>query len=221
MIAQLTNLSASAEPTAFHHLLKTLDERGQLLRLYTQNIDNLEEKAGLECGVPIWAGQAGASSSSQSGTTINGSVAPTKTTGSSSIASSSVPRCVPLHGTLKQLVCQRCSHTMPLLAPLSSAPEGATPSSNEHALPNSVMVTSPDTDLTTPELETLAAGLSIACPACESASFARRAEGKRDRGVGRMRPSVVLYGEEHLSGEGVGEWYVASLSIPSSWLLTT
>lgn len=36
----------------------------------------------------------------------------------------------------------------------------------------------------------------------------RRMEGKRDRGVGRMRPSVVLYGEDHLAGEGVGEWYV-------------
>src|SRR5258708_30558697 len=57
MIAQLSNLSSTAHPTAFHQFVKLLDDRGQLLRLYTQNIDNLEEKTGLSCGVPHWETQ--------------------------------------------------------------------------------------------------------------------------------------------------------------------
>ena len=52
MIAQLSQLSKIAEPTAFHHLLRALDDRGRLLRVYTQNIDALELKTGLTFGVP-------------------------------------------------------------------------------------------------------------------------------------------------------------------------
>ena len=52
MIANLSNLSAAAQPTPFHRLLRALDDRGKLLRVYTQNIDALELKAGLTFGVP-------------------------------------------------------------------------------------------------------------------------------------------------------------------------
>ena len=45
-------MSSSAAPTTFHRLLRRLDERGKLLRVYTQNIDALESKAGLTFGVP-------------------------------------------------------------------------------------------------------------------------------------------------------------------------
>lgn len=197
MIAQLTDLSASAQPTPFHHLLKTLDERGQLLRLYTQNIDNLEEKAGLECGVPVFSASGGGGALNATNTTNANANSGTVASGQASAASAdpttststaaTPPRCVPLHGTLKQLVCQRCAHAIPLLNP-----DSASDSNSEGSA----------------ELALLASGLSVACPACTSSNSARRLEGKRDRGVGRMRPSVVLYGEEHLSGEGVGEWCV-------------
>lgn len=167
MIAQLASLSSRAAPSPFHRFLKVLDERGQLLRLYTQNIDNLEEKAGLSYGVPSWP------------TTSKGTVTAQTTAldlPDTTLSSSSrlAPRCIPLHGTLKQLVCPRCTHAIPL--------------------ENGV--------------ETLADGHSVACPQCTSNGSMRRMEGKRDRGVGRMRPSVVLYGEEHRAGEGVGEWCV-------------
>jgi hypothetical protein len=35
-----------------HQLLRTLDGQGRLLRVYTQNIDGLEEKTGLKAGLP-------------------------------------------------------------------------------------------------------------------------------------------------------------------------
>ena len=52
MISRLAVLSEDASPTPFHQLLRLLDERGKLLRVYTQNIDALEAKAGLSFGVP-------------------------------------------------------------------------------------------------------------------------------------------------------------------------
>lgn len=204
MIAQLSTLSSSATPSPFHQLLKLLDERGQLLRCYTQNIDNLEERAGLSTGIPSWAqegkgkgkakpkvkqvqqvkelegGGVGESSASvdDSASESAGPSSSANTLASSNTNAKSriVPRCIPLHGTLDSLICQRCSHSIPLASQL---------------LP-------------------LSQGHSVPCPQCTSAGSARRLEGKRDRGVGMMRPSVVLYGEEHLNGEGVGEWLVFS-----------
>ena len=52
MIGRLAQLSEAAEPTAFHQFLRVLDIRRRLLRVYTQNIDALEEKSGLTFGIP-------------------------------------------------------------------------------------------------------------------------------------------------------------------------
>jgi NAD-dependent SIR2 family protein deacetylase len=41
-----------AEPTDFHHLLRLLDQRMQLRRIFTQNIDGLESKVGFDLTQP-------------------------------------------------------------------------------------------------------------------------------------------------------------------------
>jgi NAD-dependent SIR2 family protein deacetylase len=41
MIAELSLMSDKAEPTAFHRLLKTLDDEGKLFRVYTQCVLSL------------------------------------------------------------------------------------------------------------------------------------------------------------------------------------
>jgi NAD-dependent histone deacetylase SIR2 len=46
-MADLAKAAATAQPTAFHKLLQALSFRGILGRTYTQNIDDLELKAGL------------------------------------------------------------------------------------------------------------------------------------------------------------------------------
>ncbi len=199
MIAQLSNLSSTAHPTAFHQFVKLLDDRGQLLRLYTQNIDNLEEKTGLSCGVPHWETQKRvcpsptktpkkqpppttsllpspapsfhSESLSDSGTVANESAASTPTPVPAEPRSVIPPRCIPLHGTLKYLTCRRCSHQMEL---------------QDH-------------------VDVLSQGASVPCPQCAALNSVRRMVGKRERGIGVMRPSVVLYGEIHQDGEGVGE----------------
>lgn len=160
MIAKLSELSVNAEPTPFHSLLRTLDQRGQLLRMYTQNIDALEEKAGLSFGVPSCLDKP----RNKRPRLDDGALADTFP------AKHELPKCVPLHGTLQHMHCTRCSYSEPI----------------------------------TPYIETLHGGAAPLCPSCTSIEETRGLVGKRPRGVGRLRPSVVLYGEEHREGERVG-----------------
>ena len=43
------------------------------------------------------------------------------------------------------------------------------------------------------------------CKRCEEVALERERMGKRRRGIGRLRPNVVLYGEENPKGEMIGE----------------
>ena len=70
-----------SQPTIFYRLLKTLDDRGTLVRVYTQNIDGLELKAGM-------------STYHQSRSHARDDLQPS--------------RCIPLHGSLLYLYCQSC-----------------------------------------------------------------------------------------------------------------
>ncbi|PFH53194.1 hypothetical protein AMATHDRAFT_73702 [Amanita thiersii Skay4041] len=185
MIARLSELSSAAEPTAFHRLLRTLDDNGKLLRVYTQNIDSIERKCGLSFGVPEIHDKRPRSKSKTRAISHNANppiLPDTSTLGSVSsgvdiptstlpASSSEIPRCIPLHGTLQLLHCQVCNHSFPLEKYLASFVVGQPP----------------------------------LCPDCISREHARRLMGKRARTVGKLRPSVVLYNEAHRDGEGVGE----------------
>uniref|UniRef100_A0A0W0EXL9 Deacetylase sirtuin-type domain-containing protein n=1 Tax=Moniliophthora roreri TaxID=221103 RepID=A0A0W0EXL9_MONRR len=176
MISRLSHLSKEAEPTPFHRSLKALDDSGKLLRVYTQNIDAIESKCGLTFGVPKLESKRPRLRPKEKVSVSNGvdEAAPDPTLtepeppGSTS---SSIPRCIPLHGTLQTLHCQVCTHSFLLEDYISS----------------------------------LASGVPPDCPECTSMENMRRIVGKRARGVGRLRPSVVLYNEAHKDGEGVGE----------------
>jgi len=167
MIAQLSDLSQAAQPTSFHYLLRALDNRGRLLRVYTQNIDAIEQKSGLSFGIPEFEGKR------------NKSRSKAKSKDADQVPSTShlllppveTPRCIPLHGTLQTMHCQICNHSFPLLEYLPSLISGQPPS----------------------------------CPECTSLETTRQLVGKRRRGIGKLRPNVVLYNEAHKDGEGVGE----------------
>ena len=184
MIAQLSDLSEAAQPTAFHNVLRALDNRGRLLRVYTQNIDALEQKCGLSFGVPEYDGKRSKPKSkgkvkAATGVDVVGSVRDVREPQSDCVAVTDrlpsppveVPRCIPLHGTLQSMHCQVCNHAFPL---------------SEY-------------------IPLLASGLPPQCPECTTAETARQLIGKRPRKIGRLRPSVVLYNEAHKDGEGVGE----------------
>ncbi|KAK9471059.1 DHS-like NAD/FAD-binding domain-containing protein, partial [Dipodascopsis tothii] len=53
-MARLRTCILSARSTSIHKFIKLLNERGKLLRCYTQNIDGLEGQEGLRVGVEDW-----------------------------------------------------------------------------------------------------------------------------------------------------------------------
>ncbi|PCH42141.1 DHS-like NAD/FAD-binding domain-containing protein [Wolfiporia cocos MD-104 SS10] len=175
MIAQLHGLSMEASPTPFHKLLRALDDRRRLLRVYTQNIDALEQKSGLTFGVPEPDGKRYKPRSSK------GKLDNVDEDGPSTLPPPSqtrlptppieIPRCIPLHGTLQYMHCQVCTRSFPL---------------HDH-------------------LDALSAGKPPYCPECTLTEDMRQLVGKRSRGVGKLRPSVVLYNEMHKDGEEVGD----------------
>ncbi|KAF9474312.1 DHS-like NAD/FAD-binding domain-containing protein [Pholiota conissans] len=177
MIAQLSDLSQTAEPTSFHHVLRALDDRGRLLRVYTQNIDAIEQKCGLSFGVPDFEGKRLKSRSKGKAKAVDDSniaisdVQPVASTSRLSSPPVETPRCIPLHGTLQSMHCQICNHSFPLLDYIPA----------------------------------LVAGQPPPCPECTSLETTRQLVGKRPRGIGKLRPSVVLYNEAHKDGEGVGD----------------
>ncbi|KAI8460471.1 DHS-like NAD/FAD-binding domain-containing protein [Phakopsora pachyrhizi] len=253
MLAELHKMCGAAQPTAFHQFLKRLDDDGKLSRVYTQNIDGLEEKAGLSYGVPGSDDSSSTLASSRSRIDANPtspkrnlkrkrgqifpqnlpptprSTPPPQTAEARSdddgqILSSSqsdlssiepcssqlssvstvcpseasfktattenhnpplvasqtrssrpklvdpFPRVIPLHGTLKNLSCPTCKHSV----------------------------------LMSDYIGPLAEGETILCPQCQSFDDARAISGFRSRGVGTLKSGVVLYGEEHSEGDKVG-----------------
>lgn len=80
MVRKLSKLSANAKPTLFHRLLARLAKDNRLLRLYTQNVDGLENcLEPLKTEVPL------------------SHKAPW-------------PRTIQLHGGLEKMMCQKCRH---------------------------------------------------------------------------------------------------------------
>jgi len=93
----MAQTAAAASPTEFHELLATLNSRGTLLRVYTQNIDGLELKSGLG--------------------TVSGYSVPNQ--------GDSV--CIPLHGNIHQLRCQSCGSSFSMHPYLSTLKIGDLP----------------------------------------------------------------------------------------------
>ncbi|GAA5945841.1 hypothetical protein JCM10213_008203 [Rhodosporidiobolus nylandii] len=202
MIAELKKQADAVEPTPFHAWLKELDDEGKLFRVYTQNIDALEEKAGLSYGLgdpslplpsrrqsrsPAKPRASTSVSSTRAPTPSSSALQPTSSQASADTSSSyPTPRPSPsppppTHATIPRVI--------PLHGHLSTLSCSAC----KHVAP------------TSSHLPLLASGAAPICPACTETETARTAAGGRSRGVGLLRPDVVLYGEEHKDGERVGE----------------
>ena len=80
MVRELSEKTAAAQPTEFHHLLATLASEGRLMRLYTQNVD------GLDTSLPPL-----------------GTTSPLSNKGP-------WPRTVQLHGGLQKMACSKCNN---------------------------------------------------------------------------------------------------------------
>lgn len=93
MVRDMSDMSAKAAPTPFHHMLASLAQEGRLLRLYSQNIDCLDtQMEPLETAVPL---------------NLKGPW----------------PKTVQLHGGLRHMVCTKCSELSPFKAEIFDGPE--------------------------------------------------------------------------------------------------
>ena len=80
MIRELSKMSASAKPTLFHRLVARLAKEDRLLRLYSQNVDGLENTLEpLKTQTPL-------------------------------CHKAPWPRTIQLHGGLEKMMCQKCRH---------------------------------------------------------------------------------------------------------------
>lgn len=211
-----------AEPTGSHKFISHLRDRGKLVRCYTQNIDQIEEKVGLSTSLLAGPGSRGRFSrkSTANAAQLNKmveEVSSGENSGDVATSSSQSPSETPTNTPEQQ---SQASTT-------SSQPSGKTedetsttppdqpkpvPRKEAPALRSGVecvflhgslhllrcflcgQVCSWDDD--DREVETLS-GQQPECPHCVGATEARQERGKRALGVGKLRPDIVLYGEEH------------------------
>lgn len=68
------------------------------------------------------------------------------------------------------------------------------------------------------ELQTMS-GSQPPCPRCEDATAARQERGKRALGVGKLRPDVVLYGEEHPDSQQISTIIQHDISLAPDMLI--
>ncbi|UKZ91802.1 uncharacterized protein TrAFT101_006771 [Trichoderma asperellum] len=210
-----------AEPTSSHKFISHLRDRGKLVRCYTQNIDQIEEKVGLSTSLLAGPGSRGRFSRKSTANTAQlnkmvEEVSSGENSGDVATSSSQSPSETPTNAPEQQ---SQTSTT-------SSQPSGKTedetttppdqpkpvPRKEAPALRSGVecvflhgslhllrcflcgQVCSWDDD--DREVETLS-GQQPECPHCVGATEARQERGKRALGVGKLRPDIVLYGEEH------------------------
>jgi NAD-dependent histone deacetylase SIR2 len=206
MIAELRTISDAAEPTAFHRFLKFLDDQGKLFRVYTQNIDGLEARAGLTCGLDAVERPpkvAGIKRKRE-----NDVLPPTP---DSSDLSDLSEDSIPLDSTPPPESSQS-SQQLPTPPPSTISKRTATTAAACRVIPlHGTMHTLTcrkchhHAPLEGDYLETLARGEPIACPVCSASEHHRSVNAERSRGVGVLRVDVVLYGEEHVDALRIGE----------------
>ncbi|RHZ47124.1 hypothetical protein Glove_590g24 [Diversispora epigaea] len=138
----LKELIVSSSPTTTHYFLKKLADMKKLTRVYTQNVDNLEESAGLKVD---WKLEKITKCSAQ---------------------------VVQLHGTMARLRCTNCTNNYPFeIHYCNIFKQGEAPW----------------------------------CPNCEQREDARLKQGRRPHSIGKLKPMVLLYGDEHPNGYEISQ----------------
>ncbi|PLW44108.1 hypothetical protein PCANC_13785 [Puccinia coronata f. sp. avenae] len=256
MLAELHKMCGAAQPTAFHKFLKRLDDDGKLSRVYTQNIDGLEEKVGLTYGIPS-QDEIHSNSSLHSRSRPDPPSTPRKrnlkrkrddndstqlpptprSTPSPSHRSHSEPSnsqseldepCSSQLSSVSTIIASDCKSSSPetlkskpktradsaaetVPAPAPSRPTRAKPVDPfprviplHGTLKDLSCLTCKHSVLMSDYIRELADGEPILCPQCQSFDNARVISGFRTRGVGLLKSGVVLYGEEHNAGDRVG-----------------
>ncbi|KAI0394180.1 hypothetical protein F5Y17DRAFT_429212 [Xylariaceae sp. FL0594] len=179
------------EPTVTHRFIAQMRDVGKLARVYTQNIDEIEKKIGLSTDLKHGLGNK-----------KRRSIKPQITTQPEAGDSREQGR-PDTDGNLEATVTPRVeqkSDGKPGDTVVAPTPDRGVECvflhGSLHALRCFVCGKLCDWDEGGRESRTLS-GEQPECPHCAGATAARQERGKRALGVGKLRPDIVLYGEEH------------------------
>lgn len=202
------------EPTTTHQFIARLRDIGKLARVYTQNIDEIEKKIGLSTDLKVGAGYKRRKSAKQQ------RIADSEEGGSEE--SSQVKDENDAAGKDASQSSQNGESTD------SSKNSSTTPSDKGvecvylhgslQALRCFVCARLCDWDAEDREALTMS-GEQPECPHCAGATAARQEKGKRALGVGKLRPDIVLYGEEHPQSDLISPIVQHDLSIGPDLML--
>ncbi|KAI1432886.1 DHS-like NAD/FAD-binding domain-containing protein [Xylaria sp. CBS 124048] len=186
-VTSLRQRVKDVQPTVTHRFIAQMRDVGKLARVYTQNIDEIEKKIGLSTDLKHGFGKR---------------KKPVKPT----------PEMLEKEEPTESRGDVDCSGTMdtahssqnPDAAPSKPRPQQNPDKGVEcvylhgslHALRCFACGKLSDWDEDGRESRTLS-GEQPECPHCVGATAARRERGKRGLSIGKLRPDIVLYGEEH------------------------
>ncbi|KAI1326219.1 DHS-like NAD/FAD-binding domain-containing protein [Xylariaceae sp. FL0255] len=179
------------EPTTTHRFIAQMRDVGKLARVYTQNIDEIEKKIGLSTDLKHGAGNKRRKSTKPSQLEIEKEEQENPSQ--------------PLHECCPDNIEGLESSQQPDDAAQSKPRSSPTPDKGVEcvflhgslsALRCFVCGKLCDWDEDGRESCTLS-GEQPECPHCAGATAARQEKGKRALGIGKLRPDIVLYGEEH------------------------
>lgn len=220
-----------AEPTSSHRFISHLRDRGKLVRCYTQNIDQIEEKVGLSTTLSDGPGVKGRFSRRSTANTSQLSKMVEEAAQSESQDSASTEKA----GSDNESSQLSLSETPENSQTPDEDKTKLAPTKHKRDLPKSgvecvflhgsleqlrcflcgKVCSWDDNDR---EAETLY-GEQPDCPHCAGAAAERQERGKRALGVGKLRPDIVLYGEEHPSAHLISPIITNDLSLSPDLLL--
>lgn len=216
----------SAEPTSSHQFVSVLRDSRKLVRCYTQNIDQLEERVGLSTSLALGAGSRyrfstrpgrNAASSKVANKATEEPVAGSQGAAEQTTASQPSQPASQEDGTDTPPVATQSSQSglepeptpNDTSAPTSNAPTATAPPPPPKRGVECVFLHGSLAELRCfvcartaswddeARLADTLAGRQPTCPHCAGATAAREERGKRALGVGKLRPDIVLYGEDH------------------------
>ncbi|KAI1451758.1 DHS-like NAD/FAD-binding domain-containing protein [Annulohypoxylon moriforme] len=179
------------EPTTTHRFIARLRDVGKLARVYTQNIDEIEKKIGLSTDLKNGAGNRRRKSTKQQ---VMNSEKEFKENQEPPRNDDGPNRVDTDQASPNSEVSGR-SNTRSALAP-DRGVECVFLHGSLNSLRCFVCGKLCDWDEDGRESCTML-GEQPECPHCAGATAARQEKGKRALGVGKLRPDIVLYGEEH------------------------
>ncbi|CAI0649267.1 unnamed protein product [Colletotrichum noveboracense] len=192
------------QPTASHHFIGHLRNRGKLVRCYTQNIDQIEEKVGLTTSLHDGPGHRGRFSRKSTTQVPTPPTPPSHDEISKDAGNSREANNEPTQSQtsedgegIEQVLARGLTEQQPpRQEKKSSGVECVFLHGSLESLRCFLCGKICDWDDEGRAHETLS-GRQPECPYCVGATAARQERGKRALGVGKLRPDIVLYGEEH------------------------